>query len=144
MTLLREAEYIMNTRPLGQCVSTLYNIQPLRPIDLMTGFMDPSDQGYSMRDTTNSKDKFRRGIQYTRRLADEWWQEWMNRCLHPLQSRQKRRREQSNFQPGDLVLLDDPTTPPIGRYPYAIMTDVKQCNDGLVRSVTVRMANGCT
>ena len=144
MTLLREAEYIMNTRPLGKCVSTLDNIQPLRPIDLMTGFMDPSDQGYSMRDATNSKDKFRRGIQYTRRLADEWWQEWMNRCLHPLQSRQKWRREQRNFQPGDLVLLDDPTTPPIGRYPYAIVIDVKQCNDGLVRSVTVRMADGRT
>ena len=35
-------------------------------------------------------------------------------------------------------------TPSIGRYPYAIVTDVKKCNDGLVRAVTVKMADGRT
>ena len=32
--------------------------------------------------------------------------------------------------------------PSVGRYLYAIVTDVKKCNDGLVRAVTVRMADG--
>ena len=49
---------------------------------------------------------------------------------------------QQNFQQGDLVLLIYPSTPSVGCYPYAIVADVKKCNDGLVRAVTVRMADG--
>ena len=40
------------------------------------------------------------------------------------------------------MLLVDETTPSIGRYPYAIVTDTKECADGMVRSVTVRTTDG--
>ena len=103
--------------------------------------MDPADQGISVGDT-NPKDKFRHGVKYTHRLAQEWWNEWINTCLHPLQARQKWRSVQRDFQMGDLVLLVDPSTPAIGRYPYALVTDVKKCPDGRVRSATVRLADG--
>ena len=93
---------------------------------------------------TSPKDKFKRGVEYTRRLAQEWWQEWLNTCLHPLQARQKWRNVQRNFQLGDLVFLIDPTVPSVGRHPYAIVIDVKKCIDGLVRALTVRMADGRT
>ena len=73
----------MNCRPLGKRVGNPDNVQPLRPIDLLTGFMDPADQGISVGDT-NPKDKFRHGVKYTHRLAQEWWDEWINTCLHPL------------------------------------------------------------
>ena len=49
---------------------------------------------------------------------------------------------QRNLQYGDFVLLVDDTTPPIGRYPYTIVTDTKECSDGMVRSVTVRTTDG--
>ena len=44
------------------------------------------------------------------------------------------------------MLLLDASTPPVGRYPYAIVTAVKTCADGMVRSVTVRTIDGhiCT
>ena len=51
---------------------------------------------------------------------------------------------QRNFQLGDLVFLINPTVPSVGRYPHAIVSDVKKCNDGLVGAVTVRMADGRT
>ena len=143
LTLLREAEYIMNCRPLSMRAGGLDHVQPLRPIDLLTGFMEPSDRELIV-GNTSPKDKFRRGVEYTRRLSQEWWQEWLNTCLHQLQARQKWGKVQRNFQLGDLVLLIDPSTPSVGRYPYAVVTDVKKCNDNLVRAVTVRMADGRT
>ena len=70
MTLLREVECIMNCRPLSQRASDLDHVQPLRPIDLLTGFMEPADRELIVGDTS-PKDKFRRGVEYTRRLAQE-------------------------------------------------------------------------
>ena len=40
------------------------------------------------------------------------------------------------------MLLLDASTPPVGRYPYAIVTAVKTCADGMVRSVTVKTIDG--
>ena len=56
--------------------------------------------------------------------------------------RQKRTEPQQNLREGDLVLLLDASTPSVGRYSYAIVTAVKTCPDGMVRSVTVRTIDG--
>ena len=78
----------MNCRPLSKRAGGLDHVQPLRPIDLLTGFMEPSGRELIV-GNTSPKDKFRRGVEYTRRLAQEWWQKWLNTCLHQLQARQK-------------------------------------------------------
>ena len=142
MTICRQAEYIMNCRPMGKFVGNQDDVKALRPIDLITGYLDPSDSYLLPNETTNIRDKLRRGHQYTRRLAQEWWQRWTNRYLYSLQERQKWRNVERNFQKGDLVLLIDPATPPVGRHPYALVVDLKQCPDGKVRSATVRMSDG--
>ena len=142
MTICRQAEYIMNCRPMGKFVGNQDDVKALRPIDLITGYLDPSDSDLLPNETTNIRDKLRRGHQYTRRLAQEWWQRWTNRYLYSLQERQKWRNVERNFQKGDLVLLIDPATPPVGRHPYALVVDLKQCPDGKVRSATVRMSDG--
>ena len=142
MTVCRQAEYILNTRPLGKFVGDQDDPKPLRPIDLITGFLDPSDDQSFCHDDTTARDKLLRGHKYTQRLAHEWWERWMNRYFFQLQKRQKWLQSSRNIRKGDFVLLVDPTTPPIGHYPYAVVDDDKLDPDERVRSATVRMADG--
>ena len=130
----------MNCRPLGKCIGDQNDILPLRPIDLMTGFLEPTN--LLDHKNTSPTDKLRRGITYTRRLVEEWWQKWINQYSFSLQRRQKWTSVKRNLQIGDLVLLIDSTTPPVGRYPYAVVIQVKECKDGRVRSATVRTSDG--
>ena len=142
MTLFREAECIMNCRPLRKNISDEDDIEALGPIDLITGFLKPSDEILPPSDTT-FEDKFRRGYIYTRRLAEEWWDRWLRRYHAILLERQKWTEPQQSLNKTlNLVLLLDASTPPVGRYPYAIVTDVKTCADDMVRSVTVRTIDG--
>ena len=54
----------------------------------------------------------------------------------------KAEKNTSQLSKGDLVLVLDPTTPPVGRYPYAAVMAVKKCNDERVRSAAVRFSDG--
>ena len=45
-------------------------------------------------------------------------------------------------QKRDFVLLLDDITPPVSRYPYAIVVSTKMCRDRKVRLVTVQMGDG--
>ena len=141
LTTFREAEYVMNCRPLGKHRSDEEDIQPLRPLDLMTGYMEPNEDSLPAWDT-EPKDKLRRGHMYTRRLSQEWWERWLRRYPLQMQERQKWTRAERNIQKGDFVLLIDASTPPVGRYPFAVVVDTKLCSDGKVRSVTVHMRDG--
>ena len=141
MTLFREAEYNLNCRLLGRYGSDEDDIEALRPLDLMTGFLEP-DHETCLPCGAKFGDKFRRGRKYTYRLAEEWWERWLRRYPSVLQERQKWRSPQRNLHEGDFVLLIDDTTPPVGRYPYGMVTKTKKCADELVRSVTVRMVDG--
>ena len=145
MTLFREDEYIMNCRPLGKSISDEDDVEALRPIDLMNGFLKPSFLKPKYSGTT-FQDKFRRGYIYTRRLAEEWWDRWLRHHHAVLLEHQKWTEPQQNLREGDLVLLIDVSTPPVGCYPYAIVTAFKTCADGMVRFVTIRTIDGriCT
>ena len=71
MTLLREAEYIMNCRPLSKRAGGLDHVQPLRPIDLLTGFVEPSDRELIV-GNTSPKDKFRRRPSEQAHMGTTW------------------------------------------------------------------------
>ena len=45
ITICRETEYIMNTRPLVKFVGNQDDPKPLQPIDLLTGYLKPLDSG---------------------------------------------------------------------------------------------------
>ena len=141
MTVIREAEYVMNCKPLGHYMGDEDDVMPIRPIDLMTGYMEPNSEGiYSTAPFTG--DELRRSHQYTKKLSTEWWNRWISSYLPPLQQRQKWTKMHRNFKKGDAVLLLDDTTPTRGRYPYAVVVDTKECKDGLVRSATVKTSDG--
>ena len=172
LTLFREAECIMNCRPLEKYKVDVDDLQPLRPLDLMTGYMEPQDDSLPMWDvepndklrrghkftcqlaeewwekwqekmgTQPKNGGLRRGHKFTCQLAEEWWEKWLRHYPERLQERQKWTSAERNIQKGDFVLLLDDTTPPVSRYPYATVVGTKMCKDGKVRSVTVRMGDG--
>ena len=46
MTIIRQTEYVMNWQSLGKCIGDQDDILPLRPIDLLTGSMQPSTREF--------------------------------------------------------------------------------------------------
>ena len=105
------------------------DVQPLRPLDLMTGYMEPQDDSLPMWDV-EPNDKLRRGHKFTRQLAEEWWEKWLRRYPERLQERQKWTSAERNVQRGNFVLLLDDTTPPVSRYPYATVVGRKCAKTG--------------
>jgi len=61
----------MNSRRLGKRIGNNDDILPLRPIDLITGFLPPSSNEPSVGICTDPKDKLRQEIKFTSRLAYE-------------------------------------------------------------------------
>ena len=55
LTTFREAEYIMNCRPLGKYSSDEEDLQPLRPLDLMMGYMETNDDLFCLYGIQNRK-----------------------------------------------------------------------------------------
>lgn len=136
LTLFKEAEFMMNTRPLAKS-GDMERLPPLTPLALMTG----KCEGESFHTESTDRDVIRRGYKYTQRIADLWWRRWIHEYIPLLQKRSKWLKEDTNFSPGDLVLLcDEPTSR--GKYPWAIISEVKIDTDGKVRTVVARKANG--
>ena len=90
----------MNCRPLGKYKVDVDDVQPLRPLDLMTGYMEPQDDSLPMWDV-EPNDKLRRGHKFTRQLAEEWWEKWLRRYPERLQECQKWTSAECNVQRGD-------------------------------------------
>ena len=97
-----------------------------------------SSKGESCGETTTAKDKLSEDIS----TPTAFLQKWTNRYMHSLQRMSKWRSDERNFKSGDFVLLDDLTSPPIGRCPYAVVESLKYCPEGKVRSAMVRLSNG--
>ena len=139
-TCFADAEYILNCRPLTKS-STDDGIPPLRPRELITGALEPTEQ-CGPPYMSSPGDELRRGYLYSRRIAEQWWDRWISEYLPQLQSRQKWLSEKRNFKVGDLVILCDEKRLGFLKYPYAVVVDVKKDSDGLVRSVKARMSDG--
>ena len=143
ITICRKEEYIMNTWRLGKFIGYQDDAKSLRPIDLLTGYLNPRDDDLLFSETTTAKDKLRRGHQYTHRHSQEWWQKWTNGFMHSLQQRSNRHSDERNFKRSSFVLLDGPATPPMRRCPNAAIESRKYCPDERVRSAAVRLSYVC-
>jgi len=62
----------MNCQPLGQYLGDEDDVRALRSIDLMTGYMAPSNEAL-IHSTTEPKDELRKGHRHTEKLASDWW-----------------------------------------------------------------------
>ena len=138
-TLMTEVEAIVNSRPL-----TLEDINnpesmPLTPNHLLT--LKPKV-------VMPPPGVFQKGDLYCRKrwrvvqhLANVFWSRWRKEYLQSIQTRSKWTEKKRNFQTGDVVLLKEQDAIR-NRWPMGVIANTFPGEDGLVRTVEVRIASG--
>ena len=138
LTLMAEAEKIINDRPLTPPSSYPMDLEPLTPSKLLLlkpnlclppGVFDKRDQ------------YVRRWYKQAQYLADIFWNIWLREYLPTLQARQKWTTHKRNLKAGDLVLIVDERVPR-GMWPLGQVIKTIADKDGDVRSAEVKTAEG--
>ena len=138
LTLMAEAEKIINDRPLTPPSSDPMDLEPLTPSKLLLlkpnlclppGVFDKRDQ------------YVRRWYKQAQYLADIFWNRWLREYLPTLQARQKWTTHKRNLKAGDLVLIVDERVPR-GMWPLGQVIKTIADKDGDVRSAEVKTAEG--
>ena len=138
-TLMVEAEAIVNSRPLTvDNISDPDSLDPLSPMNILTlkSKVTRGPPGVFQKADLYCRKRWRR-VQH---LANEFWLRWRREFLLSLQKRVKWTEEKRNFTKGDIVLVKDEDVRR-NQWPMARVVDVYPSDDGLVRSVKVRMAS---
>ena len=73
-------------------------------------------------------------------LAQEFWEKWKTHYRQNMQKRQKWCKENQNLEAGDIVMVKDESLKR-NDWSLAMVEHTKPGNDGLVRSVRLRMSN---
>ena len=134
-----EAEAIVNSRPLTvDNISDPDSLDPLSPMNILTlkSKVTRGPPGVFQKADLYCRKRWRR-VQH---LANEFWLRWRREFLLSLQKRVKWMEEKRNFTKGDIVLVKDEDVRR-NQWPMARVVDVYPSDDGLVRSVKVRMAS---
>ncbi len=138
-TLMTEVEAIVNSRPLTLEDVNDPDSRPLSPANLLTmksKVVMPPPGAFQEADMYCRKRW--RAVQY---LANEFWRRWRKEYLLALQTRSKWTEKKRNLQVGDVLLLKEDD---VGRnkWPIGLVVNTFPSDDGLVRSVEVRVASG--
>ena len=139
-TLLAEAASVVNNTPLWSVSPNPNDPTPLTPNMLLTLKSSnpnqvPSKESFNDEDLLSYGPKRFRRIQY---LSDQFWVRWRREYLHTLTHRQKWKRLKTCIKIGDVVLMRDKQVAR-NHWPLARVSDVKRGDDGLVRSVSLRL-----
>ena len=141
LTIFAETAAIVNSRPLNVLGLEDSSLEPLTPNHLImmkakvSGLVNPDLE--TARADPYAVKRWKR-VQY---LADLFWTRWKREILQNLQKRSKWNEIRRNAAVDDIVLMVDENAHrsfwKMGR-----IVAVKVSDDGLVRSVTVKLANG--
>ena len=139
-TFLTEVENIINSRPLStENICDPNCLEPLTPNHLLT--MKPKlllpPPGRFLKGDQYARKRWRR-VQY---LANEFWNRWRKEYLHQLQTRTKWVTRSRNVKEGDIVIMSENISLPRSRWKLARIERVHPSDDGLVRKVTLRVAD---
>ncbi|XP_034836290.2 uncharacterized protein [Maniola hyperantus] len=135
VTLLSEAEYSINARPL-----THVSVDPADPEALTPNhFLLGSSTGLPHTGPCEPAD--RRTWRAVQALADSFWRRWVHEYLPTLVPRGQPASTKRQLQEGDLVVIVDSTLPR-NVWPRGIIEHVHPGPDGEVRSATVRTRGG--
>ena len=139
VTWMTEVEAIVNSRPLTLQDVNDPDSRPLSPANLLTlksKVVMPPPGTFQEADLYCRKRW--RAVQF---LANEFWQRWRKEYLLVMQTRSKWTEKRRNLQIGDVLLLKDED---VGRnkWPMGIVVGTHPGDDGLVRSVEVRISSG--
>ena len=139
VTLMKEAEVIINTRPITPIPDSSDDFAALMPLTMMTGVLDPE----APVDTFSSGDMLKKSWRQTQKLGDIFWQQWLQHYIPILQKSQKWHSESRDVRRGDLVLhLEKDIVSPRQIYPKAVVKDVIKNKDGHVRRAFIRLSDG--
>ena len=133
VTLMTEAESIINSRPLTPIPLDPDAEEPLTPNHLLMMRSSTSPPGLFKSTDCFSQKRWRQ-VQY---LADQFWLRFRREYLQILQVRQKWHKKEPNFSVNDLVLMYDENVP-LGSWPLGKVVEVYPDSQGNVRQVLVR------
>lgn len=137
-TYLKEAESIVNLRPLTQLNGDPDELPALTPSMLLTGSFAPTVPI----DIFHSADQLKSDWRYTQIAAQQFWERFLKEYLTTLNPRHKWQRSTPSFQVDDIVLVKEAKVNYRPLYPKARVTSLFPGPDGNVRNVEIRFADG--
>ena len=139
LTLLTEAESIVNSRPITHISDDPTDLGALTPNHLLLG---QHRSWASIRDISEVDICSRKKYKQVQALAATFWTRWLKEYLPSLTVRPKGWRENNvKFQEGELVLLKEDDVKR-GLWPLARITKVMPGKDGVTRVAEVRTKTG--
>ena len=140
ITYLKEAECIINHRPLTAVSSDPESLTPLTPGMLLVGKLAPS----TPIDIFHSSDQLKRDWRHSQVAAEQFWSRFVQEYLTNLQPRPKWYRSCANLKVNDIVLVKEMQQNYRPDYPMARIIAVHPGKDGLIRNVKIKLADGRT
>ena len=137
-TYLKEAESIVNLRPLTKLNGDPEELPALTPSMLLTGSLAPTLPV----DVFHTSDQLKNDWRYTQIAAQQFWERFIKEYLVNLQPRHKWYRSSPDFKVGDIVLVKEARVNYRPQYPKAMVISLHPGADGNTRSVKVRFADG--
>jgi hypothetical protein len=138
LTFLVEIEFLLNSRPLTYVSSDPNDPESITPNHILIGKnCHTSVPGRFVNDDQYLRRKWRISQYWT----DEFWRRWLREYLPTLQQRRKWNKSCENLKVGDVVKLYDEEVRR-GVWPIGRIVEVYPGDDGVVRVVKVRTAQG--
>ncbi|XP_061728378.1 uncharacterized protein LOC133533417 isoform X1 [Cydia pomonella] len=138
VTLLLEAEAIVNSRPLTHVPIGPEDQETLTPFHFLIG----SSSNQVLPATLDDRDLLRRADwRKALRLADHFWNRWVKEILPTMQPRQIAENREHDLTLGDLVIIVDQNLPR-GTWPRGRVVATFPGRDGVVRVVDVATSGG--
>lgn len=134
-TLLTEAEFSVNARPLTHVSVSPHDPEALTPNHFLLG----SSSGLPTTGPCDEAD--RRTWRASQALADHFWQRWLREYLPTLVPRGEPRNDARPLQVNDIVLVVDNTLPR-NTWPMGVVERTHHGPDGGIRVVEVRTRTG--
>ncbi|XP_071579066.1 uncharacterized protein [Temnothorax nylanderi] len=137
-TFLAEVEACLNSRPLQALTDDPEDLDALTPGHfLIGGPLNAIPEPSTVDMPTNRLNRWR----LLQNMRDHLWQRWSREYLQELTPRPKWWTADRNLREGQLCLIKSETTPP-SRWPLARVIRLHPGEDGQVRVVDLRTANG--
>lgn len=137
LTLLAEAEAIVNSRPLAHVSTDPNDPTTLTPFHFLIGTSSNEILNITFNDNVLAgRSEWKKALQ----LADNFWNRWVREVLPMMQPRNKT-KSSDNLKTGDIVIIADGTLPR-RTWPRGRITKTYPGKDGVVRVVDVETAGG--
>ena len=137
-TVFTQIEACLNSRPISPMSSEPNDLTALTPGHFIAG--GPLTAIPEPDYTTTTMNRLTRW-QLTQRLVQHFWNRWKKEYVLQLQQRTKWKQAKENLTLDDLVLIADDNLPP-AKWKLGRVTSVHPGNDGKVRVVTMKTADG--